>query len=108
MLSTNGELLSTPTTLERSDAASTAVVAVLEPSLPRLLWAAWKAYTHRAAGYQTVLLMSAVYFLVLGPSAVVARLFGSQLLDLSTAPRASYWISRKPADKSVAGLQRQF
>jgi hypothetical protein len=72
------------------------------------LWTAWKAYSHRAATYQGELLLSAVYLLVLGPSGLIARLFGKQLLDLSTTPRASYWIPRKSAENSLAALQRQF
>jgi hypothetical protein len=79
-----------------------------EPGLFRVLWDAWKTYSHRASGYQTNLLLSAVYLLVLGPSAIVARLFGSKLLDLDSRPRSSYWIERKPAENTLAALERQF
>jgi hypothetical protein len=79
-----------------------------EPGLARVLWDAWKAYSHRASGYQTTLLLSAIYFLVLGPSALVARLFGTKLLDLDSRPRSSDWIERKPAEITLAALERQF
>jgi hypothetical protein len=81
---------------------------VSEPSFPRLLWDAWNAYAHRAAAYQAEILLSAIYFLVLGPTIVGTRLLGVRLLDLDTRPRRSYWIERAAAEKSVAALERQF
>ena len=48
-----------------------------------LLWDAWKAYAHRAAGYQTRVLLVVVYWVVLGPGALIGRLFSSRLLDLN-------------------------
>jgi hypothetical protein len=79
-----------------------------EPTLPRVLWDAWKAYSHRASGYQANLLLSGVYFLVVGPIALVARLAGTKLLDLDPRPRSSYWIERKPAENTLGAMERQF
>jgi hypothetical protein len=79
-----------------------------EPGLWSVLWEAWKAYAHRAGGYQTQVLLSAVYFLVLGPSGLAARLAGTKLLDLDTEPRASYWTKRTPDEKTLAALERPF
>jgi hypothetical protein len=72
------------------------------------MWDAWKAYSQRAGGYQAQVLLTGVYFLVLGPSAVLSRAFGNRLLDLDRKPRASFWIERPPADKTLAALERQF
>ncbi len=71
-----------------------------------LLWDAWKAYAHRAAGYQTRVLLTIVYVLVLGPSAVLGRLFGARLLDLERT--SSSWMVRAPLDRTLDGLRRQF
>ena len=79
-----------------------------EPSLPRVLWDAWKTYNHRAGGYHANLLLSGVYLLVVGPIALVARLAGTRLLDLDPRPRSSYWIERKPAENTLAAMDRQF
>lgn len=78
------------------------------PSLPQTLWHAWKAYGHRTATYQTELLLSLVYFLVLGPCGLLAKVSGKTLMDLSGAGRDSYWLPRKPGDKTLAGMERQF
>jgi Saxitoxin biosynthesis operon protein SxtJ len=79
-----------------------------EPSLWRLMWDGWNAYAHRAGGYQAQVLLTLVYFLVLGPSALVARLFGNHLLDLDHRPRPSYWIERETEPPTLASLERQF
>jgi hypothetical protein len=71
-----------------------------------LVWQAWKAYAHRAAGYQTRALLTVVYALVLGPGAAIARLFGARLLD--TGSTSSSWIARSAQDTTLEGLRRQF
>ena len=67
----------------------------------------WKAYAHRAATYQTRILLTLVYAVILGPGATVGRLFGSRLLDVSSGPKST-WLARPSCDKSLAGLRRQF
>jgi hypothetical protein len=79
-----------------------------QPGFGRVVWDAWRAYSHRAADYQAQVLLSLVYYLVLGPSVLLARLFGTRLLDLDRGQRPSYWIERKPLDKSLSAMERQF
>jgi hypothetical protein len=74
----------------------------------RVLWHAWKAYTRRASDYQAVVLLTLLYFCVLGPTVLGARLVGLRLLDLDQRPRHSYWIARKPLSHSLAELERPF
>ena len=71
-----------------------------------LLWQAWKAYAHRAASYQTRALLTVVYAVVLGPAVLIARLFGTRLLDVERA--SSSWMARGPQDHTLEGLRRQF
>jgi hypothetical protein len=66
----------------------------------------WTAYAHRAASYQTRVLLTLVYVVILGPAALLGRLFGARLLDLSGA--SSTWNVRPPPDKSLDALRRQF
>jgi hypothetical protein len=106
MISTNGKLTMPAQSL--TAAGAVAVAPATAASLPRTLWTAWKAYGHRIATYHTELLLSAVYFVVLGPSSLLARLSGKQLLDLARTPRASYWVPRKPVDSSLVGMRRQY
>jgi hypothetical protein len=68
---------------------------------------AWKAYAHRAASYQTRVLLMLVYVVVLGPAALMGRAFGTRLLDLDAGP-SSTWTVRSNQDKTLEALQRQF
>ncbi len=79
-----------------------------QPSWWRLLWDGWTAYAKRAGGYQGQVLLTIVYFVVLGPSAIVSRLTGNQLLDLDARPRESYWIEREREPSTLSTLERQF
>jgi hypothetical protein len=74
-----------------------------------LSWVAevWKAYAHRAATYQTYVLLTAVYLVILGPFALLGRLFGANLMDVA-AGASSTWLARAAPDKSLQGLRRQF
>jgi hypothetical protein len=78
-----------------------------EPLL-RDLWRFWKAYAARAAGYQSVILLTLVYYLVFGPSALAARLTGKQLLPMAARDARSYWRERPAAEPRLSALERQF
>jgi hypothetical protein len=66
----------------------------------------WTAYGHRAASYQTRVLLTLVYGVVLGPAALLGRALGARLLDLSGT--SSTLIERPKPDKTLAGLRRLF
>ena len=73
------------------------------------LFEAWNAYAHRAAGYQTRVLLTLVYLLLLGPAAFIARLFGAHLLDLTEGQKSTWLVRAKAADeKTLGALRRQF
>lgn len=66
----------------------------------------WTAYAHRAASYQTRVLLTLVYLVVLGPARVFA---GSNLLDLEPPPTPkSTWLQRADREKTLTALRRQF
>ncbi len=65
----------------------------------------WKAYAHRAATYQTHVLLTLVYLVILGPVGVLGRLTGANLMDMSAGSRST-WLARPQADRSLGGLRR--
>jgi hypothetical protein len=73
-----------------------------------VLWDAWKAYAHRAGSYQTRVLLSIVYLVVLGPAALVTRALGTRLLDLRNEPGLSTWIARGAQERSLEAMRRQW
>lgn len=70
------------------------------------LFEVWTAYAHRAASYQTRVLLTGVYLLIVG----AARLFaGSKLMDLVPPPTTkSTWLQRPNLEKTLTSLRRQF
>ena len=67
----------------------------------------WKAYALRAATYQTHVLLTLVYFVILGPFAFIGRVFGAKLMDLSH-DAGSTWLKRPKPEHSLIELRRQF
>jgi hypothetical protein len=108
MNTANGKVAPFPDMSPGAASLRAPIAPAREPGLPRVLWDAWRAYSRRAGGYQANLLLSGVYFLVVGPVALVARVAGTKLLDLDPRPRSSYWVERGPAEKTLAALERQF
>ena len=74
----------------------------------RLVWDAWMAYVSRAAMYQSLAVLNVAYFVVLGPSALAARLLGAKLLDLDRGARPTYWLERPSVAMTLLDLRRQF
>ena len=57
----------------------------------------------------TFLALCALYFLIITPLGLLARLFGKRFLQLKREPeRASYWIPRKATESDPAQWERQF
>jgi hypothetical protein len=81
---------------------------VAQSSLPGLMLAAWREYSHRLATYQSWLLLNLVYVMVLGPSASASRLVGQRLLDQGERRAESYWLTRERLPTNLEAQVRQF
>ena len=56
--------------------------------------ASWHEFLRRARRYQSEIWLSLIYFAFAGPSALLARAFGTRLLDTGSAPRST-WLKRQ-------------
>lgn len=65
----------------------------------------WRVTTRRAAAYQFEVAIAIVYFLLLGPGALVGKLTRARSLELGASPR---WHRREPVATTLADLERQF
>jgi hypothetical protein len=75
----------------------------------RWVFEVWQAYAHRAGSYQTRVLLTGLYAVMLGPAGLLSRLFGERLLDLT--PRSgstSTWLVRPKPEATLGALRRQF
>ena len=83
--------------------------AVVFPSLFQPLRKFLHKVSHWWGGVVTFFILAVVYFLVLVPLGLLARLFGKEFLALKSSPKeVTYWIRReKPAGEKSAG-ERQY
>ena len=51
------------------------------------------------------IVMAFVYFFVITPIGIIARLFGKDLLQIKFNSKSTYWINRK---KNIGSMKRQF
>jgi len=67
----------------------------------RQLYAGWMAVARALSKVMTAVLLVFLYFIVLTPIALLARLLGKHFLDLQFKQACdSYWVVRKPGEQS--------
>ena len=76
------------------------------PSLGRRLWEGWKRTAHRIGNVQAKVILGLLYFLVVGPVALVRRLVADPLGRRWT-PGSTYWHPRPPGADTLDAARRQ-
>lgn len=76
-------------------------------STRHLLRLAWAAYLRRTQRYQSTLILTFVYFVVVGPTVLVSRLFGVEMLGAANEG-TSFWKRRRRQRMDIAELRRQY
>jgi hypothetical protein len=90
-------------------AAGFTVVAFIRPQILRPLNRGWLALGPLLNRIVSPLVMGAIFFLVVTPVALIARLRGRDVLSLRRRPElASYWIQRPRAPLVAESMKRQF
>ena len=77
-------------------------------SLRRRLYGRWMAFARVLGKINTIVLLTIVYMVIIGPVALVFRMFGKDLLDRTSDGRSSYWYDRDEEEHSVERRSRQF
>lgn len=81
------------------------------PSVRRigaLVYRWWMKFAAFLAFVNARILLTLVYFLLIGPTSLVLRLLGKDFLDRKNKPSASFWKSRDPDVHSLEESKRQF
>lgn len=66
-----------------------------------VVWQFWKDYAEQIAHFQTALLLTIIYYIIAGPTALLGRLTGHQFLPERPASAATFWYDSdmgRPAD----------
>ena len=71
------------------------------------IFRAWSGLAHLLSKVTTPIFLGLVYFVVLTPVGLLARLFGRRPLERPAAA-ASWWIARAPDARERTDMERQF
>jgi uncharacterized membrane protein YoaK (UPF0700 family) len=71
------------------------------------LWLKWKEFSRRMGSFQSRILLSLFFFLVVTPFALAIKLMGDPLRIKHSVER-SFWLSKDEASKDLEEFRRQF
>ena len=83
-------------------------LALLAPGLLGPVHKVWMRGAHALGWFNTRVLLSLVYFLIMTPTGVVMRLMGRDPLDRRLSDRPSNWVERKRHPDPRGSMERQF
>jgi predicted membrane metal-binding protein len=85
------------------------LVALVQPGVLRPLNQAWQLFGRLLHQVASPLVMSAIFFLAVTPTAWIMRWRGIDVLKLRRRPDlSSYWIARAPDVPETEAMKRQF
>ena len=83
-----------------------------EAARPRTIWRIAHDYWMRFARFlgkaNALLLLTVVYFLLIGPAAIVLRIFGRDLLDRKAGKGHTYWRQKSDEQLTLDRSKQQF
>lgn len=71
------------------------------------LWGQWKRFAQKVGDFQARVLLTLLYFAILGPMGVVVRILKDPL-RIKHAPKASVWLPKPAENASLEVARRQF
>ncbi len=72
------------------------------------LYGWWMAFARALAFVNTRILLTLFFVIVIGPIALVLKLFRKDFLERRVGSSASYWKKREPSENSLEQALRQF
>jgi len=74
----------------------------------RKIWEGWKKVAHAIGVFQTKLILSILYFIVIAIAATISRLLLQDLLDRRYKSKKPLWKKREQLEPSLEMAKRQF
>ncbi len=71
------------------------------------LWARWKQFAQKVGDFQARVIITLLYFLILGPMGMVVRILRDPL-RIKRAPQTSVWLPKLAEKASLEFARRQF
>lgn len=83
-----------------------------DATLPRTIWKQaydyWMKFARGLGRVNALVLLTFVYFVVIGPAAIVLRIFGKDLLDREAEKGSSYWYKKDQEQLTFERSKQQF
>lgn len=89
-------------------AAALTGFSLLAPGLLRPVHRRWMEVAHALGSFNTRLLLSVVYFLVITPTGAVMRILGRDPMARGLRDQPSYWIDHETHADPRGSMERQF
>lgn len=77
-------------------------------SILRALRRGWMTFAHILGRIQTTLLLSFVYFIIVGVIGMIGRAFGRGFLELRRSKSSSYWVALPRTTTTLEQARKQF
>jgi len=71
------------------------------------LWEMWKDFSKRMGGFQSRMLLSFIFFILIAPFALIVKIF-SDPLNLKIRKEKSHWKEKKASSSSLEDYKRQY
>jgi hypothetical protein len=68
----------------------------------------WMAFAHAVGWFNTRLLLTIFYVIIIGIPAIVLKLFGKDLLDRKPGRTMSYWVEKEKVGNTLEEAKHQF
>lgn len=78
-----------------------------EQQIRKNLWETWKEFSKRMGAFQSRMLLSFVFFILIFPFALIVKIF-SDPLNLKTRKAKTHWQERKNPSENLEDYKRQF
>jgi hypothetical protein len=72
-----------------------------------VLWQFWKDYAEKIAHYQTAVLLTIIYYLIAGPTALLARLVGHRFLPQLPGSAPTLWYDTEMGTSAAGAADAQ-
>jgi len=69
-------------------------------------WANWRSFAREVGGFQSRLILGAIYIIAVMPLSILVRNLGDPL-KINVPPRESFWRSREVGDENLDAARRQ-
>ncbi len=94
--------------LPEQDRAQKRDTEELPPGLFRRVWHRWMGFSKRMGSFQSRIMLSFFFFLVISPVALLIKFLGDPLRIKKTKTSETYWLAREESSAQIGDYRRQF